>query len=160
VRPVNRPAFVERLVGIIVSIRCCRLANLFIALLVLVTPAGCAKTSSVVVKGKLIYNGQVIRLDRWKAAAGELGIQVSSYPLEPGPVEPATYDAVTGAFEVRGSDGKGIRPGRYKITVTSGAWGEGEMFQGRFNYDNSPITRDVGGSGPVEMTVDLANPTG
>jgi hypothetical protein len=143
-----------------VSVCSRRLAALFVASLVVFATTGCAKTPTVVVKGKLLSNGQVIRLDRSKVAPGDLGIQISFYPIDPGPEEPVTYDSSTGAFEVRGSDGKGIRPGRYKITVTSGAWGEGDMFQGRFNYDNSPITRDVQGAGEVEMTIDLANPSG
>src|SRR4051812_38725519 len=100
-----------------------RPAAVLAAALLALLPTGCGGTPGVVVKGKLVYNGEPVPGTRWKLGPGDPGITINFYPLEPGPEEQAVFDAATGTFEVRGAEGKGIRPGKYKITVVSGAWG-------------------------------------
>jgi hypothetical protein len=76
-----------------------------------------------------------------------------------------SFDAKTypeaGTFEVTGADGKGIKPGRYRIAVTA-RYGFGEdtpdYFRGRFTPEKTQIVRDIHAG--EDVVIDIAKPNG
>ena len=65
-----------------------------------------------------------------------------------------------GQYEVIGQDGKGIPPGKYRISVVvAAAFTNEDKLKGRFDQDNSPIEREVlKGVKEQEIIIDLSAP--
>lgn len=126
-----------------------------------------------IVKGKLVEKGNPFALDASKVPLpkGALGrppgvtasgaLQITFISGETKEQFPATANADAGTFEVRGVDGKGIKPGRYKIAVT-GRLGTGpdspDYFKGQFSAEKTQILRDV--KAGEEVVIDISNPQG
>jgi hypothetical protein len=87
----------------------------------------------------------------------------------------ADYDPADGSFSVRGVDGKGIPPGKYRIAVTQkmrreafdaanpkpkrkGPNRETDTLNNKFGLDTSPITREIPKS--TRLEIDLDKPAG
>ena len=88
------------------------------------------------------------------------GLQIQFTPVEGGDVYYASFNAESSTFEVKGSDGKGLKPGKYKVFLTmAGAAPGGEIFGGKFTRDKSQIERDVQVDGP-EIIIDVSKPKG
>ncbi len=70
-----------------------------------------------------------------------------------------TYAAVynkDGSFEVAGKDGKGLPPGKYRVTLEHLKQKQ-DLFNGAFNGANTPIVREVTDSSK-EIVIDLDHP--
>lgn len=139
---------------------------------------GCGGTSDsgrVVVKGRLLENGKPFTLDTAKLlGAAQKGdyppppgiqpnsvLQITFISLEGNETHLATVNPEAGTFEVRGPDGKGIKPGRYKIAVTAGLGltpDAGDYFKGRYAAEKTRIIRDIKPGEDVE--IDVAKPQG
>jgi hypothetical protein len=124
-------------------------------LLVLQTlTCGCSTAPQLVkVKGTIANSQNPI-------AVGKGGVTVVFIPMQKegkaSTSSPANYDNETGAFEVLGRDGRGIPPGKYRVSLmvmASPATDEAAAISGAFRADNSPITIDVKGEEPI--TIDL-----
>ena len=76
---------------------------------------------------------------------------------ESGEQFPAAVNTDTGTFEVSGPDGKGIKPGRYKVAVTAGV-GVGDYFGDKYAPDKTQVVRDV--KPGEEVVIDLSKPQG
>ena len=135
----------------------------FLAVLV----AGCGGTDDrVKVQGKLLDNGKAFSLDasKLKLPPGATGlppgtkpIQIIFVPAEGGDTSSAIVSETDWTFTVSGPDGKGIKPGKYKIAVTGGAGGGSpDYFGGKFSLDRTPIVRDVKAGEAIE--IDVAKP--
>lgn len=87
----------------------------------------------------------------------------------------AEYDPAEGTFNVPGSDGAGIPPGKYRVAVTQkikreafdlgnpkrkkrGPDREDDTLKDRYGFDSSPIVREVKRDG--ELVIDLDTPAG
>ncbi|MBN9118435.1 MAG: hypothetical protein J0I06_04605 [Planctomycetes bacterium] len=126
--------------------------------------AGCtpAADGRAVVRGKLLDNGKPFALDttKLKLPPGATGLPPGSRPLsltflaEGGEQFPANVTDA-GTFEVVGPDGKGIKPGRYKVAITAGAGGP-DYFGGKFAPDKTQIVREV--KPGEEVVIDVAKP--
>jgi len=141
--------------------------GLILALVALCSTVGCGDGDKkntgprVIVKGKLRDNGQPITLDTAKLPPGDAGITIEFQPLEAGaePI-PAKFDAASSSFEVRGLDGKGIKPGEYRVAVQIGPHGSVDRHKGKFAPGKSPIVRKIEGKDgdTVELDIDLTKP--
>ncbi len=149
------------------------------ALLVgLAAAMGCSQSGDnspkAIVKGKLVDGGKPYTAapPRGKAALppppGTEGtnsaLQIQFTPVEGGDTFMGPVAADTGAFEISGHDGKGIKPGKYKVILTMpnavpGISGAPEVLGGRFSREKSQIEREVTVDGP-EIVIDVSKPKG
>ena len=140
----------------------------------LIALAGCSKKDDgprVVVKGKLVDGAKpyVYEAPKGKGAlppppsAGNAGtgLQIQFTPVEGGDTSFANFNAESGTFEVKGADGKGLKPGKYKVflTMIGTAPGGADIFGGKFSREKSQIERDVTVDGP-EIVIDVSKPKG
>jgi hypothetical protein len=161
--------------------------NLFNRILLLVVPpllsaglAGCSGGGKdggggkpFIVKGKLVDNGRPFALDESKVPlpkgghgvppgiTGSSTLQVTFIAAETKEQFSANANADAGTFEVKGPDGKGIKPGRYRIAVTA-QLGFGpdtpDYFKGMFTQEKTQILRDI--KEGEEVVIDVAKPQG
>ncbi len=139
-----------------------RLASTLAFLGGLLATAGCGgkddkeAAGKTVVTGKLVDNGKPFGLD-----ASRVPLPKGAHSLPPGltsllkvtfiateskEIYEADVNPEAGTFEVKGTDGKGIKPGRYRIAVT-GRVGISpdtpDFFKGKFAPEKTQILRDV-----------------
>jgi hypothetical protein len=66
-------------------------------------------------------------------------------------------DQSNGTFTVPGPEGKGIKPGQYKIAITATVGGP-DYFGDKFSEEKTPIVREV--KAGEDIVIDLAKPNG
>jgi hypothetical protein len=133
-------------------------------LLFCVLLSGCgggAKDDSVPVRGKVTNAGVPLKVNRPDVMQGY--VEVHFYRInEDGSINTDPADAAvepSGDFTVRGRDGHGLPPGKYKITVRQlDPAPHTDKLQGRFDLKNSKIVRDV--SPDQEIVIDVSRPEG
>ena len=127
---------------------------------------GCGSDGRTVVKGKLVEKDKPFTIDLSNAKAGPGGkgvppgtrpLVMAFHPAEGGDQIGADVDAATGTFEVRGGDGRGLKPGRYKISL-GGPPGAADPFNGKFSREKTQIVRDVNLG--EEIVIDVSKPQG
>lgn len=64
-----------------------------------------------------------------------------------------------GNYTMRGRDGKGIKPGKYRIAVRQWDPDPTDKLEGKFSPENSPIEREVGES-DTTIDIDVSKPNG
>src|SRR6478735_7126418 len=103
----------------------------FAAGLAAVLAAGCggAADDRIPVGGKLVDGGKEFAFDMTKAKLppgasgfppGANPVQITFIPAEGGDSSSAVVNTSGWTFTVPGKDGKGIKPGKYKVAVTGG----------------------------------------
>ncbi len=137
---------------------------------------GCSASTSepkAIAKGKVVDGGKPYTIVVPKAKGSlppppgtesSSGLKIQFTPAEGGDTFSADVDPDTGAFEIKGHDGKGIKPGKYKIILTTpnsmpGMPAASEVFGGKFGREKSQIERDVTVDGP-EIVIDVSKPKG
>jgi hypothetical protein len=75
----------------------------------------------------------------------------------PGDVFGARYNDADGTFQATGKDGKGLPPGKYRISVEHFRKKK-DVLNGKFNAENSPFMREITDT-VTEVTVDLDRPS-
>jgi hypothetical protein len=125
-------------------------------------PGGCNKSESVVkVKGKILKNGLPYQPKTEGLPPGDRGVKMNFIRLggdKAGEEYPVTVDA-NGNFEAIGLEGKGIPPGKYRITIHEGPFGMPDQLKEKFNKENSKIEREVKPGGG-DLVIDLDKPEG
>jgi hypothetical protein len=123
--------------------------------------AGCApQDHKVVVKGRVTKGGQPLTVK--DTVLGR--VVVKFVPLgEPDPKktigpQTALVNQQDGTFEVKGDDGKGIPPGKYRIAVYQYDPMPTDKLNGQFSEKTSHIEREVTGS--QEIDLDVGKPGG
>jgi hypothetical protein len=122
--------------------------------LIAVFACGCGGDGRFQARGRLIKDGAPFKLGQ-----GE-GMRIVFVPVEAGESTFETYAAILGedgAFKVIGKDGKGLPPGKYRVTVEHLKKKE-DLFKGAFSGKNTPIVREVS-NGSSEIVIDLDHPT-
>ena len=122
------------------------------AFLLAATASGCGK-KNVRVTGRISKSGQPIkisdkgRIQLFFMQLDDQGTPINSYVAT---VQP------DGSFEVTGDPGRGMPPGKYKITVEApDPYPAGkDLLGGRFKLNGSPWTRDVKDGAHIELDVD------
>jgi hypothetical protein len=142
--------------------------------------AGCGRGDTIWVTGVLQKGGQVYQPPEGRKLA------LYFYPMKDGTsgdssrdVEMADYNSKDGSFTVPGSEGYGIRPGKYRIVVVESLRRETRdqmnksakpkrgqrrvendtnFLESTFGENTSPFVRDLKSS--TNLTLDMASPTG
>jgi hypothetical protein len=122
-----------------------------LALLVLFA-AGCGGSGPLQAKGRVVKAGQPFVLGK-----GE-GLRMIFEPLEGGSKGhydsyAAEFQPTSGRFQVKGKDGKGLPPGKYRVSLEH-MKDRSDLFGGRFLGTKSPFTVEVTRSGG-DLVVDL-----
>jgi hypothetical protein len=126
--------------------------------------SGCGggpKDDSVPVRGKVTNAGAPLKVNRPDVGLGY--VELHFYRInDDGSVNTDPADAAvepSGDFTVRGRDGRGLPPGKYKITVRQlDPAPDNDKLQGRFNLKTSKIVRDI--SPDKEIVIDVSRPEG
>lgn len=134
---------------------------------------GGAAAGKTIVKGKLVKGGNPYALDQSKVklpkggtglppgVSGESVLQVVFISTEGKEQFQAKTNPDAGTFEVEGTDGKGIPPGRYKIAITARVGfspGDPDLFDGKFSPEKTQILRDI--KPGDEVVIDIDKPQG
>jgi hypothetical protein len=130
-----------------------RIRNGSIFLLIAMFACGCGRDGRIRAQGQLIKNGAPFKLGEAE------GMRIVFVPVDAGESTFDTYVAVfaaDGSFTVTGKDGKGLPPGKYRVTVEHLKKKE-DLFQGAFSGKNTPIVREVTNSSN-KIIIDLDNP--
>jgi hypothetical protein len=132
------------------------------AAVALLSLVGCSakSTDALPVRGKLTNNGEPLQVKGREIGLGY--IELHFYRInDDGSIDKDPADAAVdeaGEFTIRGRDGQGLPPGKYKVTVRQlDPAPDNDKLQGRFNLQKSPIVRQVTGE---EISIDLARPNG
>lgn len=120
--------------------------------------SGCSAGKPVVsVSGRLLNNGEPLAIPTQGLPPGERGIRVGflSAPQQGQLPESffANVNPADGTFTVPGNEGRGIPPGKYRISVSVGAMGQADQLKGAFSELNTPLSVDIGSSG--RLTIDV-----
>jgi hypothetical protein len=140
-----------------------------LAALAVLWAAGCGGADGrVPVSGRLVDGGKPFAFDQSKVKLppGATGLPPGSNPVtvlftpaEGGEASSAMLSLTDGTFTVPGKDGKGLKPGKYKVAVTGGAGGGApDYFGGKFTADKTQIVKDV--QPGQEVVIDVAKPAG
>jgi hypothetical protein len=111
---------------------------------------GCGRSSMIQAKGRVLKGGTPFKLGE-----GE-GLRIFFLPLEP---TGSGYDSYAaefhndGTFTVKGKDGRGLPPGKYRVTLQLMKNKE-DQFGGRFMGEKSPFVCEVNKASD-EVVVDL-----
>jgi hypothetical protein len=120
-------------------------------LIICLVSAGCG-TSHIKAKGRVIKGGEAFR-----PGEGE-GVRIFYEPLDP--PEGSSYNSYAGefnnedgTFQIKGKDGTGLPPGKYRITLQLMKNKE-DLFNGALMGKKSPFTCEVKNASDVAV-VDL-----
>lgn len=145
-RPV---ALVALIVGFLAAVGCGDKANSL--------PEGRVKA-----RGRLLKGGLPIVVDASRLPPGDPGLQivfVKVGSVDAGLECPANViSASEGTFELVGPDGKGIAPGRYRVTVILAPVGSDDIFKGKYDKNKSKVEVEI--KGGEDLVIDLDKPTG
>jgi hypothetical protein len=139
--------------------RYCRSISVLMLALIF-SGCGAPPTDTVPVSGRLTNNGQPLAVKGRELGLGY--IELHFYRIhEDGTVDKDPADAAveeSGEFSVRGRDGGGLPPGKYKITVRQlDPAPDNDKLGGRFSFENTPLVREVTDE---PILIDLARPSG
>jgi hypothetical protein len=119
--------------------------------------AGCGR-GLVQPKGRVLKDGAPLALKEQEYVNIFFVPVVAQGEKHPGDVYAARYNDADGAFQATGKDGKGLPPGKYKITVEH-LRKKRDLLNGAFGADKTPFVRDID-SRTGEIVLDLARPNG
>lgn len=127
---------------------------------VLITGCGGAPVEKTYkVSGSVTDNGQPLVV-----AGADIGVgmvQVLFYLQQPDGTQASEWESAkvdaAGKFSLLGKDGRGIKPGKYRIAVRQwDPYPQTDKLGGKFDEKNSPIIREINGDTTLEL--DIAKP--
>ena len=138
--------------------------RLSLSALVLFALVGCTSgPKPVAVTGTLLKGGKPYTFTAQGLPPGDPGFRLGFSSLgsggEMGDSLFAIFSPADGTFKVGGPDGKGILPGKYRISVSKGAMGRPDEFKEAFSRDKSPLTVVIPAASSVAIEVDLDKKT-
>jgi hypothetical protein len=106
-------------------------------------------------RGRIVKNGKPFQLGE-----GE-GLRIVFYPPEASGTTYDSYVAVfdksNGTFRVTGKDGKGLPPGKYRVSLEH-VKEKKDLFNGAYSGKHTPFVGEVSGSSS-EIVIDLDKPS-
>jgi hypothetical protein len=135
-------------------------ATLIFALLL----AGCdSSEKAVLVTGTLLKDGKPYTISAQGLPPGDPGFRLGFHTLNPngqlGESFFAVYAANDGTFEVPGPRGKGIPPGKYRISLQKGAMGRPDELKNVFSAEKSPLQVELPDASHAKIEADLDKKT-
>ena len=128
------------------------------ALLAAVVASGCGGPRMIQPKGRVLKNGAPLALKEDEYVNVFFVPVIEEGQKHPGDVFAARYNDADGTFEATGKDGKGLPPGKYRITVEHFRKKK-DLLNGAFNSEKSPFVREITDA-TAEITIDLDKPNG
>jgi hypothetical protein len=128
------------------------------SMLAVVVLAGCGGSRMIQPKGRVLKNGAPLTLKEDDYVNVFFVPVVEEGQKHPGDVYGARYNDADGRFEATGKDGKGLPPGKYRITVEHFRKKK-DLLNGAFNSEKSPFVREIKDT-TSELTIDLDKPSG
>lgn len=134
------------------------------AALVCICALSCADKSApaegrVKPRGRLLENGLPLKVDTTNMPPGDPGMKITFVRLGSADageeIAARIFEAAEGSFELIGADGKGIPPGKYRVTVTVGPEGGADRLKGKYSRDKSKIEVEV--KEGQDLVIDVAN---
>jgi hypothetical protein len=108
---------------------------------------GCSSAPRASISGQLLDKGQPLKIPTEGLPPGDRGIYVTFVALDAsgtaGAPEAANVNPEDGTFTVRGKEGRGLQPGKYRITVARGAMGKANPADAAFGANNSPLQVEI-----------------
>jgi hypothetical protein len=129
-----------------------RLGSVFFLIALLL--CGCGGDGRMKPRGRIVKSGAPLQLPE------DEGIRIAFLPVE---ATGKTYDSYLaqlnkdGTFQVIGKDGKGLPPGKYRVSMEH-LKNKKDLFKGAFFGSKSPIVCDVKNASD-EIVIDLDNPS-
>jgi hypothetical protein len=127
------------------------------ALLVVLMAAGCGGPSMIQPKGRVLKNGSPLALKDDEYVNVFFVPIIADGETHPGDVYAARYNDADGTFLATGKNGKGLPPGKYRISVEHFRRKK-DLLDGKFNGEKSPFVREVKDA-TTELTLDLDKPS-
>jgi hypothetical protein len=129
-----------------------RLQYLAVGLLIGLFAAGCGNSGLIKAKGRVLKGGQPYRTGEGQ------GLRIFFAPVEiPGKEHydsyAAEYHAEDGTFQVKGKDGAGLPPGKYRVGIQL-MKNRDDLLGGKLLGKNSPLTCEITGSHD-DLVIDL-----
>jgi hypothetical protein len=114
--------------------------------------SGCGGDDKLRARGRVVKGGAPFTVPE------EEYVRVTFYPIpadggRPNNTYVATYSNGDGTFQVVGADGKGLPPGKYRVSVEHER-GRKDLFKGAYDAERSPFVFDVDSAGK-EIVIDL-----
>jgi hypothetical protein len=131
----------------------------FLALLLLIfLLSGCSSTPQEkvsAVRGRLTNAGAPLEVAGKEAGVGR--IEINFHALGADGIAGEAFESASpddqGHYKMRGRDGRGIKPGKYRIAIRQwDPYPDNDKLGGKFSFENSKIVREVG---ETETTIDL-----
>jgi hypothetical protein len=117
--------------------------------------AGCGDPVKYQTRGRVLKNGEPFH------PPGDDTLRVTLMPISEDGSRArdwyvASYYLEDGTFRVRGNDGKGMPPGKYRVLVEQ-IRNRNDVLKGAFFAEKSPFVREIR-NGSDEITIDLGKP--
>src|SRR5262245_39000783 len=109
---------------------------------------------------RLLRNGVPLKPAAGRLEPGDNGIRVLLIPLaaddkDNKPISLLLLGDRPGTFELKGEDGRVVRPGRYRVVVSVGREGGKDELAGKYSLGNSKIEVEV--KEDEDLVIELAN---
>lgn len=115
----------------------------------------------VVVRGRVTSAGAPLQVSGRDVGLGR--VEIAFHQVQPDGTPATEFDSASadeqGNFNIRGRDGKGLKPGKYRIVVRQWDPDPTDKLDGKFSLENSQIEREIGESDNT-IEIDVAKPTG
>jgi hypothetical protein len=120
---------------------------------------GCGRgPKGVTVTGQVLYNGKPIQVQPREEIQVAFSLEAPAGQQPPGTL--ATVKPEDGSFTISGLDGKGIPPGRYRVTVSSQLYQQSQdRFEPLFDPKLPPLMVDVGPEKGQRVIIDVGTRT-
>jgi hypothetical protein len=112
-------------------------------------PAGVEQTGRLTKGGKPLEVAPVVGM-----------VELSFYLADGSSPDPQGAEVrPDGTFVLKGTTGRGVQPGKYKVVVVWNKDGMGDALNGAFSLEKTTIVREVK-EPPVEIVIELDRPNG
>lgn len=120
---------------------------------------GCGSGSdpTVAVSGSVVKGGKPFTFATQGLPPGDPGFRLAFHGPDGAGAETnfATFNPNDGSFTVPGPKRKGLKAGKYRVSVEKGAMGAADEFKNVFSKDRSPLTAEVPAAGSAAFEIDL-----
>jgi hypothetical protein len=126
---------------------------------------GCSSApqeKATAVRGRLTSAGAPLQVAGKEAGVGR--IEINFHALSADGTASESFESASpddqGNYSLRGRDGRGIKPGKYRIAIRQwDPYPDNDKLGGKFSLENSKIVREVGET-DTTIDIDVSKPEG